>query len=155
MKKWSCACIYRQENKQFYLHVLIFCRFKTAFSLKTRLLKNGFIELYLTRWKKSIVFKSSNKNLGMKEANIKWYMYQKFPCIHQYKILGKIINVSACIHFIIYLVALMVIKKQETSLSKSPWFNYWAYTSICIGHYQTQSIITCLYKNWKNQNCIW
>lgn len=47
----------------------------------------------------------------MKEANIKWYMYQKFPCIHQYKILGNIINVSACIHFIIYLVALMVIKK--------------------------------------------
>lgn len=44
----------------------------------------------------------------MKEANIKWYMYQKFPCIHQYKILGKLINVSACIHFIIYLVALMV-----------------------------------------------
>lgn len=63
---------------------------------------------YILQVEKSIVFKSSNRKLGMKEANIKWYMYQKFPCIHQYKLLGKIINVSACIHFIIYLVALMV-----------------------------------------------
>lgn len=77
---------------------------------------------YILQVEKSIVFKSSNRKLGMKEANIKWYMYQKFPCIHQYKILGKLINVSACIHFIIYryLVAIMVKETGDQFEQLSP-----------------------------------